>query len=128
MAENVQTIEHDIAELERQIQEKKTALEYEKSEKDILHGIVGEKIQQQAPQYRPVPPAPAVFQPASPPPQDLKDKVQEAISLVFDKNLEEGIKKAASHDNIALLDDFHDTLVDELYNQLIENKKLAKVE
>ena len=128
MPENVQTIENDIAELERQIEEKKAFLSQEKSEKEILHGVIGEKIQQYAPQYQPQPSLPASLQPIPAPLPDLKDKVKEAIALVFDKNLENGIKKAASHDNAALLDDFHDTLVDELYNQLIENKKLKKIE
>ena len=127
------TIEHDIAELEKTLQEKKSALEQEKSEKEILHEIVGEKIQQHAPQYQPVPSLPQIQVPvAAEPPsylsQELKDKIQEIVQIVFGKNLEEGIREAAKTGNIALIDAFHDILVDELYNQLIEKRKLDRVE
>ena len=60
--------------------------------------------------------------------QELKDKIQEIVTLVFAKNLEEGIKEAAKSGNIALIDAFHDILVDELYDQLVERKKLDRVE
>ena len=39
------TIQHDIMELERLLEEKRAALGHEKSEKEILHEVVGEKIQ-----------------------------------------------------------------------------------
>lgn len=126
------TIEQDIAELERKLEEKKSALEHEKSEKDVLHGLVGEKIQQHLPQYQlSLPSATAPVPVATEPPsylgQELKDKIQEIVKLVFEKNLEEGIKEAAKSGNMALIDAFHDILTDELYNQLIEKRKLPKV-
>jgi len=133
MAETSSTIEHDIAELEKQLQEKRATLEHDKSEKETLHEIVGEKIQQHVPQYQPSP-APAVtttpkaIEPPSYLSQELKDKVKEIIDLVFAKNLDEGIKEARKSDNPALIDAFHDMLVDELYDQLIEKRKIAKVE
>jgi hypothetical protein len=132
MAETPSTIEHDIAELEKQLAEKKAVLGHEKSEKEILHQAVGEKIQQHAPSYAPSPKqntsGPVATEPPSYLTQDLKDKVQELISLVFDKNLEEGIKEAVKSDNPALIDAFHDILVDELYSQLVEKKKIDKLE
>lgn len=139
MVEAKSTIEHDIAELERRLEEKKAALEHEKSEKDILHGLVGEKIQEHLPQYSPTPgptgstlptaqaPVPRATEPPSYLSQELKDKIQEIVKLVFDKNLEEGIKEAAKTGNMAMIDAFHDILTDELYDQLIEKRKLKKV-
>ena len=130
----VSTIEHDIVELERLLEEKKATLEHDKSEKETLHEIVGEKIQEHAPNYAPSSPvtnAPVVPQSAEPPSylsQDLKDKIHEIISIVFAKNLEEGIKEAARSGNMALIDAFHDILVDELYEQLLEKRKLERVE
>lgn len=134
------TIEQDIAELERKLEEKKSALEHEKSEKDVLHGLVGEKIQEHVPQYSPAAggqpasglptaqaPTPLATEPPSYLSQELKNKIQEIVKLVFDKNLEEGIKEAAKSGNMALIDAFHDILTDELYNQLIEKRKLQKV-
>ena len=127
------TIEYDIANLEKQLQEKKAALEHERSDKDILHEVIGEKIQEHIPQYLPSAPSTQTQTPrATEPPsylgQDLKDKIQEIIKLVFDKNLEEGIKEAGRQNNPALLDAFHDILTDELYDQLIEKRKIDRVE
>ena len=134
MAEGpVSTIEHDIAELEKQLQEKRATLEYDESEKETLHEIVGEKIQEHVPQYQPSP-APAITAtPKNPEPpsylsQELKDKVKEIIDLVFAKNLDEGIAEAGKSGNPALMDAFHDMLVDELYDQLVEKRKIDKVE
>ncbi len=132
MPENPSTIEQDIADLERKLEEKKAVLEHEKSEKDILHGIIGEQVQKeiQASQTQlPTAQGPAPVQTESPSylGQDIKDKVQEIVKIVFDKNLDEGIQAAAKTGNMALIDAFHDILTDELYNQLIEKRKLQKV-
>src|SRR5947209_6588338 len=96
---SVSTIEHDIADLEKLIQEKKAVLEHEKSglpvetksEKEILHEVLGEKIQQQIPSYQsPLPtsaaPVPLAVEPPSYLSQELKEKIQEMIALVFSKN------------------------------------------
>ena len=133
MPESPSTIEQDIIELEKQIEAKRAALGMEKSEKEALHEVVGEKIQQHVPQYlpqspTPSSPAPIIAEPPSYLSQELKNKVKEIVQLVFDKNLEEGIKEAGKSGNMALIDAFHDILVDELYNQLIEKRKLDKVE
>jgi len=120
-------------ELERQLEEKKAALGHEKSEKDVFREVVGEKIQQHLPQYLPQAPSvksssPITAEPPSYLSQDLKDKINEVVKITFDKNLEEGIKEAVKSENMAFIDAFHDILTDELYNQLIEKRKLDKVE
>jgi len=137
------TIEQEIADLEKQLQEKKSALGQSTQEesgkevlpdKEALRQVVGEKLQQQIPQYQPQ------VQP-SPKPQtlpadgshlsylmpELKDKVQELINLVFNKSLDEGIKEAAKVNNSALIDAFHDVLTDELYGVLVERGKIKEV-
>ena len=129
----IPTIESDIADLERRLEEKRAALGHEKSEKETLHEIVGEKIKEHAPTYSPsLPSASApILQQVDPPSylsQELKDKIQSIVNLVFSKNLDEGIKEAVKSGNIALIDAFHDILTDELYDQLIEKRKLDKVE
>ena len=138
--ENQPTIEQEIAQLEKQIAEKRAALGQEKpidaiqgkeaepSEKEILHGVVGERIQQQMPQYTPAPPKPKqddIAQSYVLP--ELKEKVQELVNLVFNKSLDEGIREVSKTNNPALTDAFHDVLVDELYNALVERKKLEPV-
>ena len=134
---NESTIQHDIAELERQLQEKKATLGQDKHEKEVLHEVVGEKIKEHIPDYLP---AGRQANPPTQPPssvtvvlpsylsQELKDKIQEIVKLVFSTNLDEGIKEAARTGNMALIDAFHDILTDELYSQLIEQRKLKKIE
>src|SRR6186997_991085 len=112
MPETPSTIEHDIAELERQLEAKKSALEHEKSDKELLHGIVGEKIQEQVPQYipdgkqansqlpTPQAPTPIATEPPSYLSQELKDKIQEIVQIVFSKNLDEGIIEVAKTGNM----------------------------
>ncbi len=128
-------IEQEIAQLEKQLSEKKVSLGEEKpSEKEILHDVVGERIQQHLPaqadasQNQPVPAKPQTDDVDQSSTQlELVEKVQELINLVFDKSLEDGIKEASKSNNPALIDAFHDTLVDELYNMLLERKKLEQI-
>ena len=122
--------------MEKQLQEKKTALaegspstENLPSDKELLHESIGEQIQQHAPQYMPNPPAgltppPQVQNSSSYLTQEFKDKIQELINIVFTKNIDEGIKAATKSNNPALIDAFHDALVDELYSALVERGKL----
>lgn len=141
--ENQSTIEQEIVQLEKQIAEKRAALgRYGEEgvetsvEKEILREVVGERIQQHTPQYQPAPQTPQSA-PAKPHQDDaalsyvlpeLKDKVQELVNLVFNKNLNAGIKEAARSNSPALIDAFHDVLVDELYNVLLERKKVIRPE
>lgn len=142
MAENPSSIEQEIARLEQQLQEKKLALggretgakEAIPSDKEILREIVGEKIQENIPAQPITPssdtttvqPAPAVEPPIYLSPE-LKDKIQQLINLAFSKSIDEAIQEAAKTNNAALIDAFHDVIVDELYNALIERKKLEKI-
>lgn len=126
-------IRHDIAELERQLLEKKAALEHEKPEKEVFHEVVGENIQKHIPSFQPSAsvnqaPTQQTVEPPSYLSQELKDKVQAMVNTVFAKSLEDGIKEAANSGNMAVIDAFHDILTDELYNQLIEKRKLDRVE
>jgi len=51
-------------------------------------------------------------------------QVSSLISLVFDKGLEEAIAVARALDNPAILDEFHDILVDRYYEELLRKKLL----
>ncbi|MEK7603772.1 MAG: hypothetical protein AAB461_01470 [Patescibacteria group bacterium] len=135
------TIEQEITQLEKQIAEKRAALGAEgkdgkelPSEKEMLYSAVGERIQRQIPQYTPAP-KPLSTQsddddenndPSYAEPK-LKDKVQEFVNVVFNKSLEEGIKNVSKSNNPALIDAFHDILADELYNMLVDRKKLEQI-
>ncbi len=141
MESKTSTIQHDIVELEQLLEQKRSALERQKTtssegnkpEKEIVREVVGEKIQQQLPAYVPSLPsssAPVPLSTDTPSYLDpeLADKVKSLVDIVFSKNLEEGIREAAKTANPALIDAFHDMLTDELYGKLIENRKLDKVE
>ena len=143
MTESGATIEQEIAQLEKQLQEKKLRqlagleqqLEQNESlpDKEILRDVIGEKIQQGLSAQAGAP----VYVPKSAPqtqtddtiviPQDLKDKIQELINHVFQNSLEQGIKEAVKSNNPALIDAFHDVLVDQLYDTLLERKKVDPI-
>jgi hypothetical protein len=49
------------------------------------------------------------------------------VSLVFEKGLKEALSVAESLENPAILDEFHDILVDRFYQILIEKQILKKI-
>lgn len=130
------SIEQEIVQLEKQLQERRAALEHKPSdsealpsEKETFREVVTEKIQQHAPQYTPPPVIKNTDNDErSYLSQELKDKIQELINTVFNKSLNDGIKEAVQSDNPALIDAFHDVLVDELYETLLERKKVIQVQ
>jgi len=137
-------LEQEIAQIERDLASKRAALEKQKEagaipevphEKETLREIIGERISPSTvPTPQPVPtptPQPAPTAPAVEPPsylsEELKNKVQELVNDAFSKTIDDAIKKAQAVNNAALLDAFHDALVDELYNYLVERGKLKKL-
>jgi len=58
---------------------------------------------------------------------DQKNQVKALVKLVFAKNLAYAIKVARNLDSPYVLDEFHDTLVDEHYEEMVEEKKLKKI-
>jgi hypothetical protein len=135
-------LEQEIAQIERDLASKRAALEQQKTtgeiqelphEKETLHEVVGERL---APMPMPAPQAPvAAPLPVTPPPADapsymseeLRDKVQNLVNVAFTKSLDEAIKEVRATNNAALIDAFHDALVDELYGYLVERGKLKKL-
>lgn len=130
------TIEQDIAELERQLEEKKAALGQEKTEKEVFKEILKERIDTHVPDSQELPSLPEVqaqqeeLTPPSYLSEDQKAKVREIVDIVLSKNLDEGIKvlKSGNPFNPAVVDAFHDLVTDELYDKLIEKRKLDRVE
>ena len=140
------SLEQEIAQIERDLASKRTALEQQKQtgaipemphEKETLREIVGEKIapppaggsippQPVTPTPKPTAPPPAV-EPPSYLSEELKTKVQELVNTAFSKTIDNAVKQARATNNAALIDAFHDALVDELYNYLVEKGKLKKM-
>ncbi len=133
MAELGVTIEQEIAQLEKQLQEKRANLEHQPEQKELspdkemLREVVGEKIQQHAPLYVPKPAPQAQTGDMDSLPSELRDKIQEIVNHVFQNSLEQGIKEAVKSKNPALIDAFHDVLVDQLYDVLLERKKVDPI-
>jgi len=124
-------LEQEIVQIEKQLAEKKAVLEQQKTEKEMLHEVVGEKIQTTAPaELMPVPvpetpPAPAGN--IEPQNSNLQESVQNLVNTAFTKSLAKAIQEAKETHNPVLLDAFHDALVNELYDYLIEQGKLKKI-
>ena len=62
----------------------------------------------------------------------LKDEPKERqiellIQMTFDKGIIEAIEIAKNLDNPYLLDEFHDALIDHLYDKLVKEGKLKQV-
>ena len=147
----ISVLEIEIAQLEQALASKQQTLERQKAAgeiseippaKETLREIVGEKI---GPLRSPTPLAPApspgadrqsVTSGRSPvtgdePPSylypELKEKVQELVNVAFSQSIDQAIKETRAADNAALLDAFHDAMVDELYDRLVARGKLKKI-
>ncbi len=123
------SLEQEIAGIEQELAKKREALREQKDagaikemphERETLHEVVAQRIQQVAPAPQP---APVPTTDVTVPPE-LFQKVQALVNVAFLKSIDEAIKEAKATNNAALIDAFHDLLVDELYTQLIERGKL----
>ena len=131
----MENTQQEIAQLEQQLAEKRASLEQRSAEtqaevpheKEILRQVVGEKIQQHAPAYQPAPQKQQDDDQSSYNDPQLVDKVQELVNLAFTKSIDDAVRSVVQSGNPALIDAFHDVLVDKLYDTLIERKKLEKV-
>lgn len=128
------TLEQEIANIEQKLAEKKAELS-----KEELHAAVKEQIQEKVPEYQPqtvpatLPPLAGSFDPApsgelpSYLSAELQEKIQELVNIAFTQSIEEAVKSVTKLNNPALIDAFHDVLVDQLYNTLVERGKLKKI-
>ncbi|MEK7583176.1 MAG: hypothetical protein AAB483_02125 [Patescibacteria group bacterium] len=127
IVENSQ-LEQEIVQIEKDLATKREALlEQNKEmphEKEVLHSVVREKIHPSQPTALPTP-APSASPQAIPP--ELHQKVQALVNVAFTKSIDEAIKEARATNNAALIDAFHDLLVDELYQHLVERGKLKQM-
>src|SRR3989344_226764 len=139
MTETGATIEQEIAQLEKQLEEKKANLgqqpEQKESlpDKEILREVIGEKIQQSisaqtdTSTHIPAPAPQRQTDDTGSIAQELKDQIQGLVNHVFQNSLSQGIREAVQSNNPALIDAFHDVLVDQLYDTLLERKKIDPI-
>jgi hypothetical protein len=124
MEEIIKNFEAKRAEVLKQPEIKEEGLSVEK-QKEILKDVVYEKVMNA--QYTPI--QQQVVQQQT---QKLKDEPKERqiellIQMAFDKSVVEAVGVAKGLDNPYMLDEFHDALVDKLYNKLIEQGKLKQI-
>lgn len=96
------------------------------TEKQILKEAVSERITA----AQPIPPAQQqiVVQKAQQIKGQSKERqIQLLTEMAFEKGVIEAVEVAKHLDNPYLLDEFHDALVDELYNKLVEQGKLKAI-
>mgnify|MGYP001590399702 CR=1 FL=1 len=139
----VHSLEQEIQALQQQLKEKKGALQETQppapeevpTDKEVLRQVIGEKIKEQAPDYQPVPlpAAPAVpglsVQAGAPAYLDpvLQPQVQRLVAVAFSKGLQVAIKEAVGTQNAALIDAFHDVMVDQFFDELVKRKLVEPV-
>ena len=137
--------EKEIEQLEQELAAKKEAARqrYEKGEiseppyeKENLREVIGEKLikpsnstvqdedddQQQLPEH-----PEASGDALSYLSDELRGEVQELVNIAFEESIGDAIKKANATSNSALIDAFHDILVDELYRHLVERGKIHEL-
>ncbi len=59
--------------------------------------------------------------------QPKERQLQFLVDLALEKGIVEAVNLVRSLDNPYLLDEFHDTLVDQLYSQLVKEGKLKQI-
>lgn len=120
------SLEQEIVQIEHELAAKREALREQNKElphdKEILHSVMQEKLNPAMPAPVPAPSTPAPSTTTIPP--ELHQKVQALVNVAFMKSIDEAVKEAKATNNAALIDAFHDLLVDELYAHLVERGKL----
>lgn len=117
----VEKLRAEIADMRKQLAEKKAEI---KPEFFAESAQEGEKNAEQA-EAAPIGQQPAASA-ASQSPQALiaDEQVKTLCELAFQKGVEVALKAAQELNNPYILDEFHDVLVDELYERLIKEKKI----
>lgn len=132
-------LRNEIEALEIILREKRRELEAkgeQRDDKELLKEAVGERIERAAE----MPPAPSISSApdaqSSPPlaPQsiqsqptddplaglDHREQIEELAAIAFSKGIVEAVNVARRANNAHLLDEFHDALVDRLYDYLVQ--------
>lgn len=125
MEEILKKFEAKQAEALNQLDKKEGKLTPEK-QKEMLRESVNEKIAEN------ISVAPTLQQIIQQTAVKLKDEPKERqiellIQMTFDKGVVEAVEVAKNLDNPYLLDEFHDALIDHLYNKLVTEGKLKQI-
>lgn len=126
-------IHEEILELEKRLAEKKRELtgrkEVERHDKEIIKEIIKEKVEiPKAPKVKPVVPPPHIVKTTKAIKVEPKERqIKLLTDLAFEKGVIHATEVARGLDDAYILDEFHDTLVDELYDYLVKQGKLKQI-
>lgn len=128
------TLDQEIGQMEQALEAKRAELDNQQHPKEVLREIVGEKLLNKDGQ-----PTPEVERPGA----DVETSagteaqregnfgtgtaVQQLVNKAFSSSIEAAVEEAKATNNAALIDAFHDALVDELYDVLVERGKIKKI-
>jgi len=127
------SLEKEILELERKLTEKRKELERKVEKEPAKEEVELKKVEELEEVF------PSVAPSVTPTQQQIQEQVKQIknldrqnqvnvlCNLAFQKNLNFAIEVARSLDNAYVLDEFHDTLVDKLYQELIKKGKLEEI-
>ena len=126
--------QQQLQQLEKEYQQRRTALEEQASEKqdsvvsghEAMSHVVENQIQQQMPNFQASTHAPRTVSDDTLPPEAM-EKIQNWINVSFSQGVWQAIKEAKQSGDMALIDAFHGALTGQLYDSLIERKKLDQV-
>lgn len=120
-----------VEEVERRQQKKEfgDALDGVQHQRQIIHEMVGKKLgkSQMNQGTSPTTVAPTNHGDKSYDTPELKPQIDSLINLVFERDLDAAIDQAKAQDSPAILDAFHDALVDKIHDQLIQSGKLKPI-
>ncbi len=138
-------LQEEVVELEKKLIEKKQELarkkEVAKHDKELIKEIIREKVEVSKPLEKPEPTTTSPALPVGGLPtqkvvikkarklkgQQKERQIKLLADLAFDKGVIHATEVAKKIDDPYILDEFHDTLVDELYNYLVEQGKLKEI-
>jgi len=136
LAASLNPVESEIADLEKQLAQKRALLGMEKQQP--LERVIG--AEKPAPSSSPpanlaptTPPVTSASAPTNKPEtQDLKSleknqQLKNLVDLAFQKGITYAADVARELDSAYLMDEFHDTLVDKLHKELVEKGKLEEI-
>ncbi|MDD2730885.1 MAG: hypothetical protein PHW33_02040 [Candidatus Portnoybacteria bacterium] len=129
-------LEQEILALEKQLAEKRSGLAGTEKIKPLEQIVGAETSVLAPPAQKPVPPiAPAKI--ASPEAiktdvgqlraMEKSQQIKALVDLAFQKGVIHSVEVARNLDNPYLIDEFHDTLIDELRKELIERGRLEEI-
>lgn len=136
-------LNEEIKALETILREKKRELEVKgerQDEKELIKEVVREHVERAAEMPRApsasAQPPPSSLTPSEPPqPQpaddplaglDHREQIEELATIAFSKGIVEAVNIARRANNPHLLDEFHDALVDRLYEYLVQEGVIQK--